>query len=375
MAQEPVPGAGQDGGPVRPAARPVSPDWVDDQTWELLCASRGAGDEPDVPEDDWDSWDPGPEDGPPDDWAEVRLEQLTARAEADGAENAALMARLLAAGVGDGWAHRRGDPPVPGVFTGPAAGFGQGRCLDAAAPETALSWLADDASGEDRSFAGVTDDQLHGLLGARARLEARQAWERLMAVAEFIRRRPAPGCPPGGPGRMPRVWAPEAATELRAQLHLTPHQADALLGLAHDLVVKLPRTSTALRDGIIDLRKAQLIADRCLPLTPAEARQVEAIVFADPDVEEWTWTRLRDRVARAVIEVNPQAAVRRREQAARQRRVEVRAEDSGNAQIAGRELPPAAALAASQLLTARARQLRKAGLDGGMDLLTELAAG
>ena len=49
------------------------------------------------------------------------------------------------------------------------------------------------------------------------------------------------------------------------------------------------------------------------------------------------------------------------------------AEDSGSAVIAGRELPPAAALAASQLLTARARQLRKAGITGGMDELRVLA--
>jgi hypothetical protein len=172
---------------------------------------------------------------------------------------------------------------------------------------------------------------------------------------------------------MPQVWDESAAGELRAHLHITRHEADALLGLAHDLAVKLPLTSAALRDGTIDLGKAQLVASRCLPLTPEEARKVEAILFGCPDVAEWTYGQLRDRLARAIIEVNPQAAIRRREEAARTRRVEVRAEDSGNAMIAGRELPPAAVLAASQLLTARARQLRKAGLTGGMDELRVLA--
>src|SRR5205807_1053116 len=132
--------------------------------------------------------------------------------------------------------------------------------------------------------------------------------------------------------------------ELRTHLHVSQHEADALLGLAHDLAVKLPLTSAALRDGVIDLAKARLIASRCLPLTPQEARRVEAILFGCPDVGEWTYGMLRDRLARAVIEVNPRAAIRRREEAARTRRVEVRAEDSGNAVIAGRELPPAAAL-------------------------------
>jgi hypothetical protein len=49
--------------------------------------------------------------------------------------------------------------------------------------------------------------------------------------------------------------------------------------------------------------------------------------------------------------------------------VERWAEDSGNAGLAGRELPPAEVLAADQRVTAWARELRKAGLDGDMDHL------
>jgi Domain of unknown function (DUF222) len=371
MAQEPESGAGQDGDAALPGA--VTPDWVDDEDWARMCEARAADDGSDVTGDDWDAWAPDPEDGPPPEWAGVSLAELTAQAETDAIAHAALMARLQAAGVGDGYAHRRGDPPVPGVFTGPAAGFGQARYLDGALPESALAMLADDASGEDRSFTDVTDDQLLGLLGARRRLEARQAWERLMVVAELIRRRPKPGCRLVGPARMPRVWHESAAGELRTHLHLSPQEADAMLGLAHDLLVKLPLTSAALRDGMIDLARAQLIAARCLGLTPAEARAVEKILFGDPGVGEWSRAVFRDRVARAAIQVNPQAAIRLREEAAKTRRVEVRAEFSGNATIAGRELPPAAALAASQLLTARARELRQAGLAGGMDELRVLA--
>jgi hypothetical protein len=360
MARQPAPGAGQDDAP-----RSVTPDWVTDEDWELICASHADSGEPDP------DWDDDPDSCVPPDWAELSVAEITAQAGADGAGHAALMARLLAAGLEDGYAHRAGDPPVPGVFTGPAAGFGQARCLDGAPPESVLAMLADEASGQDRSFADVTDDQLLGVLSARARLEARQAWERLMAVAEFIRRRPKPGCPLEA--RMPRVWDESAAGELRIHLHITPGEADALLGLAHDLTVKLPLTSAALRDGVIDLAKARLIASRCLPLTPEEARKAEAVLFGCPDVAGWTYGRLRDRLVRAVIEVNPRAAIRRRQEAAATRRVEVRAEDSGNAVIAGRELPPAAALAASQLLTARARELRKAGIAGGMDELRVLA--
>ena len=48
-------------------------------------------------------------------------------------------------------------------------------------------------------------------------------------------------------------------------------------------------------------------------------------------------------------------------------------EQSGNCQLAGRELPSATVLAASENLTARARQLRAAGAGGGMDELRALA--
>jgi hypothetical protein len=372
MAHNPAPGAGQDGQYVPPGAA-VPPDWVDDADWDWICASRSAEDEPDDLGEEWESWDPGPEDGPPAEWAAIDLAAFAAQAEADGAGHEAVMRRLIAAGVGDGYAHQPGEPPVPGVASGPAAGFGQGRCLDAALPCTGLAQVADDASGGGRDFAGVTDNELLGVLGARARLEARAAWERLMAVAEFIRRRPGPGCKLEGPARMPRVWQESAAAELRAQLHLSPGEASAVLDLTHDLMVKLPRTSAALRDGIIDLARAQLLAWRCAPLTAAEAARVEELIFGGPGAAQWSRGVFGDRVARAVIQVNPQAAVRRREESARQRRVEVWREESGNAGLAGRELPPAAVLAASQALTARAKELRRAGVTGGMDELRVLA--
>ena len=137
--------------------------------------------------------------------------------------------------------------------------------------------------------------------------------------------------------------------------------------------MKLPRTAEALRDGILDLDKARTIAWYCFALTPAEARAAEAILLGLDGVEEMTWGMIRDRIARAVIEVNPDAARKRRERAARDKRVEVVPELSGNCQLAGRELPPAAVLAASENMTARALQLRAAGVPGGMDELRALA--
>ena len=90
----------------------------------------------------------------------------------------------------------------------------------------------------------------------------------------------------------------------------------------------------------------------------------------------WFWTGgrltpagLRSAIARAVMEVAPEKARKRRELAAKDARVQRWAEDSGNAALMGRELPPAEVLAADQRISAWARQLKKAGLDGSMDEL------
>ena len=69
------------------------------------------------------------------------------------------------------------------------------------------------------------------------------------------------------------------------------------------------------------------------------------------------------------MQVAPGKARRRRERAARDARVQRWAGDSGNAALMGRELPPAEVLAADQRITAWARQLKQAGLDGDMDVL------
>ena len=78
---------------------------------------------------------------------------------------------------------------------------------------------------------------------------------------------------------------------------------------------------------------------------------------------------LRAAIAQAVMEAAPEKARKRREAAAKDARVQRWAEDSGNAALMGRELPPAEVLAADQRITAWARELKAAGLEGDMDVL------
>ena len=73
------------------------------------------------------------------------------------------------------------------------------------------------------------------------------------------------------------------------------------------------------------------------------------------------------------MQVAPDKARKRREQAAREARLERWAEASGNAGLAGRELPPAQVLAADQRVNGWARELRRAGVAGSMDELRATA--
>ena len=166
---------------------------------------------------------------------------------------------------------------------------------------------------------------------------------------------------------MPQVWDEFTANELSYAQAGPPWAADHMLGLAHDLEVKLPGTKAAFRDGILSHDKAVMIARATMVLDPAEARAAEALVL--DRAGRLTPGGLRSAIVRAVMQVAPDKAQKRRENAAKDARVERWAELSGNAALAGLELPPADVLAADQRISWLARQLKKAGLEGSMDEL------
>jgi hypothetical protein len=320
------------------------------------------------------------EDEPPEleDWPEP--EELTAAEVAELAglrEEAEADARAAAArGLPGGQyvrPERRGPGqlgsarPLPGESRSRAGAFGAGMALDVTPGCPELAWLADAAAGDDDRYAGASDDELAGVIAAWDRIEAHACARKHAAVAEFIRRRPEPGCAPEGPAEMPAIWEEFAVDELR--LVLAEHRgiAEGMLRLAHDLEVKLPGTRAAFRDGLLRESKVQAIAAAAVMLDPAEARAAEAKVL--DRAGRLTPGALRAAIARAVMEVAPEKARKRREQAARDARVQRWAEDSGNAALMGRELPPDEVLAANQRITAWARELKAAGLDGDMDVL------
>src|ERR1700685_4199494 len=255
---------------------------------------------------------------------------------------------------------------------GSAAGFASGWPLDTGPGGSALMGFAEDAAGGGYSYAGATDDELTGVICAWDRVEAAASARKHAAVAELIRRHPAPGCDPApGPrqaeARMPCCWAEFTDTELSHALADSRHAAEAMLDLSWDLQVKLPGTFARYRAGRARHSQVLITAAPTAILDPAEARAAEAMVLGR--AARLTPGGLRSAVARAVAEVAPEKARKRRGAGARDAGVERWPEDSGNAALIGRELPPAEVLAADQRITWWASQLKKAGLDGSMDQL------
>ena len=347
---------------------PCTPDWLDE---EAYLADEYPGD-PDEYED--------PDNAPPPGMDDDQLAELIAEAReitADQARAAEAAARLghtaVLAAVGAVCAGRRGpgmpgsDQTFPGEYASPAAGFATGKPLDVAPGGAVLAAFLEDTAGDDDRYPGATDDELVGVICAWDRVEANASARKHAAAAEMIRRRPAPECGLAGPAQMPESWHEFTGRELVAALGVSAVEAEQILDLAWALEVDLPGTKAAFRAGILSRDKAAIIAVATAVLDPAEARAAEAMVL--DRAGSLTPPALRAAIARAVMEVNPEKAKKRREHAAKRARVERWYEPSGNAGLAGRELPSAEVLAADQRITWWAEQLRKAGLDGGMDAL------
>ena len=177
---------------------------------------------------------------------------------------------------------------------------------------------------------------------------------------------PAGGRPGTGPG-FPEVISPFASYELSLALTLTGRSADAYLDFAVELATKLPETMAALEAGQIDIIRARIIAEATHVLSAGHTAAVEERIF--PRAGQQTSGQLRAALARAVLAADPGAARARREEAQRDARVLRWREDAGTAALCGRDLPSADVLAADQRISARARDLRSAGVTGTLDEL------
>src|ERR1700760_2195657 len=350
--------------------RDEDPAWLDRdpmtaaerEAWlDRLCAQDD--DPSDAPQEYWD-----PEScAPPPGQDELTAEELAGVAAAAADE----MLALDAASTGRRGPGQAGSARTfPGESASRAAGFGTGMAWDVTPGCAQLAVAADAAldagGGLGGSFGGVADHELVGLVCAFDRAEAHMAARKLAAVAEVFRRNPEDGFE-AAPGRMPAVVHEFTRDQLAFALGESRAAADWLLTVAWHLAARLAATLGALADGIISRGKAELIVRLTQHLDGGEAAAAEAKVLGRAG--RLTPGGLRSALARAVMEAAPETARQQRETAARFARVERWAEDSGNAALMGRELPPDEVLAADQRISSRAGELRQAGLEGGMDEL------
>src|SRR5690348_9440512 len=354
MLQRPdPPGPGRDDDPGR-----AEEDWL---AWCESLENQLGPDDEDEPDEDPPPWD-------------VDIDALMVECRQITAEEAACAARAARLGLPGGTpiAEGRRGPGQPGSaerrpgeFGSRAAGFGAGMLLDTMPGCGALAGFAAEAAGDDDRYEGACDDEVVGAIAAWDRVEAYAAARKHAAVAEFIRRRPRYGSPLRGPARMPESWDESITAEVAGVLAESRWATDGMLDLAHDLEVNLPGTKAAFRDGVLRQSKVVIIARATAVLDPAEARAAERLVL--DRAGRLTPGALRAAIARAVMEVAPEKAKKRCEVAAKFARVERWAEDSGNAAVAGRELPPDEVFAVEQRIAWWAGELKKAGLEGGTD--------
>src|SRR5689334_818374 len=328
-----------------PEPVPADPGWDEDLTWLDRDPER-------------ETWlDRAREhDEPPLDEEYADHEPLTEEELAEIGEAAA--DELLAAEAATTGRRGPGQPGsargFPGESSSPAAAFGPGMVFDLL-PGCAQLAVAADAAVEDDEFAGVSEAELVGVVCAWDRVEAHAVARKLAAVAELARRSPEPGD------------QEFIADELAYALAESRSRAGVLIDLAQTLETRLPGTRAGLSGGTITRYKAEIIARATALLDDAEARAAEDKVL--DRAGRLTPGGLRAAIAHAVMEVAPEKAKERREQAAKDARVERWIEDSGNAALMGCELPPDEVLAADQRITAWAKELRQAGLEGDMDVL------
>ncbi len=236
-------------------------------------------------------------------------------------------------------------------------GFEAGGPADVLAPCSVLAEL----TGQARDRMGeLSDDELVGIMLAARRVASWQTALELEAVNELAARRMAE---PIGSGPQP---GERAAAELAVALTLTGRAAEGLMSLALG-IERLAPVRDALARGEIDLGRAKVLADELAGLDTQAAFCIATAMMIS--AAGLTSGQLRDRLRRKVLAVDPDAIRRRQTDARADTRVQAWNESSGNAALAGRELPPAEMLAADRHISALARALKAAGVPGTMHQL------
>jgi Domain of unknown function (DUF222) len=237
------------------------------------------------------------------------------------------------------------------------AGFAQGGEADTMAPGPLLATIVDTVTSEDGAgLAGCTDDQLMGIISGARRLASRMAWTELAATAAYAARHAG--------SRAAGEFAP---IELGFELGLTPQSAAEQMQYAAAVARRLPATFAALAAGRIHPVHLRIIEDETSILSDQDAATADAILAGSAPGQ--TFGEARHAAHKLVLLLDPEAARKRKEAARGEAHVRRFREDSGNAGMVARELPPDEVLASWQHVEQRALDLRAAGLPGTLQEL------
>ena len=209
----------------------------------------------------------------------------------------------------------------------------------------------------------LDEDGLAGLLVAAQQAASRAHAAGLAAAAQIAARAAAADRRIGleGDGRPVRVCR-DARGQISLALMLTGYSAGAWADLGVTLAWRLPATGGALAAGVIDLDRAQAIAEATGVLGEDTARVVEETVL--PGAGRLTVPDLKDRLRRLVIAADPEGAERRREAAERHADVRLYGEVDQTATIVADKQPQIEAAAGFARLNALARARKAAGWAG-----------
>lgn len=233
-----------------------------------------------------------------------------------------------------------------------------------ATPPAAPSAPVDPVAAAGR-YAALGESELIGVLSAWRRLASWAAAWQAAAIAELSRRRHAKARELDDAHLSEHI-----GDEIAAALTLTGQtaanfHADALA------LARLPQVHASLAEGRIDWPKACVFARELRDVGGYDAAGLAARVL--PDAPSLTTAQIRGRLRRLVLAYDPEAASQRKADAARETEVVVWTESSGNAALAGRELPESDVLAADRRLTALARWLSERGAPGSISQLRSAA--
>src|SRR3984885_6703058 len=217
-------------------------------------------------------------------------------------------------------------------------------------------WPEPDLPGIGQPGAVYPDAGRQGLFLSVAGGGVCAAWYALPAVAEFAAR-----------------WGGEvagaefAADQLACELHLTSRSAAVQLDYAAAVTGRLPRCLAALFAGLLHPVQLRIIEEETQILSAEDAATADAALAETAGA--LTFGKLRSAAHRMVLNLDPEAAQRRKEAGRRNAHVQPFREPSGNAGMIARELPSAEVLASWQHVEQRALDLRAAGIPGTLEEL------